>query len=115
MNGQLTENPLAELIREISLQRLAGTLRVQNEPAQTAIYFAAGQITYAASNLRELRLREYLKKQGVASAEQLVSLGNNPPDLSLAAALTAKGILDREGVALVLAGQVTELLRFVLL
>ncbi len=68
---------------------------------KTAIYFEAGQISYAASNLRELRLGEYLKKRQVVSEEQLAALGSNPSDLSLAAALSANGIMDREGCRVV--------------
>ena len=62
MNGQLSEQPLAELICEIFQKGISGTLRLQHESAKTIVYFDAGRIVYAASNLRELRLGEYLKK-----------------------------------------------------
>ena len=57
MKGKLTEQPLAELIREISSKNLSGTLRLERERTQTAIYFDSGQLIYAACNLRALRLR----------------------------------------------------------
>lgn len=115
MNGRLNKQPLAELIREISLQRLAGTLRLQHEAVKAVVYFEAGEIIYAASNLRELRLSEYLMKQGLVSVERLTSLGNNQSDLSLVSALSANGIVNRERIAPLIASQVTDLLRVILL
>lgn len=115
MNGRLNKQPLAELIREISLQRLAGTVRLQHEAVKAVIYFEAGEIIYAASNLRELRLSEYLVKQGLVSVERLTSLGNNQSDLSLVSALSANGIVNRERIAPLIASQVTDLLRVILL
>jgi len=115
MNGQLNEHPLAELIREIQLHRLAGTMRLQHEAAKVAVYFEAGEVIYAASNLRELRLSEYLKKQGMATAEQLQEAGNDRSDLSLAAKLTERGVLDQTTVKNLIGKQVADLLRVVLL
>ncbi len=115
MNGQLNEQPLAELIREVLQHRLAGTMRLQHEAAKVAVYFEAGEAIYAASNLRELRLSEYLKKQGVATAEQLEEAGNDRSDLSLAAKLTERGVLDQTTVKNLIGKQVADLLRVVLL
>ena len=115
MNGQLNEHPLAELIREIQLHRLAGTMRLQHEAAKVAAYFEAGEVIYAASNLRELRLSEYLKKQGLATAEQLREAGNERSDLSLAAKLTELGVLDQTTAKNLIGKQVADLLRVVLL
>lgn len=115
MNGQLNEHPLAELIREILLHRLGGTLRLKHEAVKAVVYFEAGEIIYAASNLRELRLHEYLRKQGLVSAEQLESLGNDRSDPSLACALTERRILDQQTVTRVTCKQVSDLLRVMLL
>ncbi|MGI8732995.1 MAG: DUF4388 domain-containing protein [Pyrinomonadaceae bacterium] len=114
MNGQLNEHPLAELIREILLHRMGGTLRLKQEAVKAVVYFEAGEIIYAASNLKELRLNEYLRKQGLLSAEQLESMGNERSDPSLAAALTESRILDQQTVNRVIGKQVTDLLRVVL-
>jgi curved DNA-binding protein CbpA len=115
MNGQLNEHPLAELIREIQLHRLAGTMRLQHEAAKVAVYFEAGEVIYAAANLRELRLSEYLKKHGLATEEQLLEAGNDRSDLSLAAKLTEQGVLDQTTVKTLIGKQVADLLRVVLL
>ena len=115
MNGQLNEQPLAELIREILLHRLAGTMRLSRESAKAVVYFEAGDVIYAASNLKELRLSEYLKKQELVTAEQLQAAGNNRSDLTLAAALTERGLLDAATVQKLIGKQVSDLLRVVLL
>ena len=115
MNGQLNEHPLAELIREVLLHRLAGTMRLQHDAAKVAVYFEAGEVIYAASNLRELRLSEYLKRQGLVTAEQLQEANNDRSDLSLAAKLTERGVLDQTTVNNLIGKQVADLLRVVML
>jgi curved DNA-binding protein CbpA len=115
MKGTLTEQPLAELIREISSKGLSGTLRLERERAQKALYFESGKLIYAASNLRTLRLREYLNKRGVVAEKDRASLENNLSDLALAAALSAKGTLKQKEVDGLLAALVADLLRVTLL
>lgn len=114
MKGQLSERPLAELVREISLKDLSGTLRLQHESVKAALYFDNGEIIYAASNLRELRLAEYLKKQGLVSAQELSASGNRA-DLTLAAALVGKGVIDQLTIESVFTRQVGDILRVALL
>ena len=115
MKGTLTEQPLAELIREITSKGLTGTLRLEHERAQTAVYFDNGQLIYAASNLRTLRLREYLSKPGIVADKDRASLENNLPDLALAAALSARGTLSQKDVDGLLATLVSDVLRVALL
>jgi curved DNA-binding protein CbpA len=109
MKGRLSDQPLAELIREISAKGLSGTLRLEHERAQTAVYFDKGEVIYAAANLRTLRLREYLNKRGIGSAQDAAALSNNLSDLDLAAALIASGTLkqrDIDSLLEILAGDV---------
>ena len=80
MNGQLSEHPPAELIHEILAKSLAGRLQLQHDRAKAVIYFDNGQLVYAASNLRNLRLREYLVKAGIA-AGALARYDERQPDL----------------------------------
>ena len=98
LNGTLANHPLAELIREISSKALSGTLRLKHERAQTAVYFEDGQLVYAASNLRTLRLQEYLNKSGLVSEKDRPRQENNLSDLALAAALRATGALSQKEV-----------------
>ena len=58
MAGQLQRHPLTELVREISTESLSGALRLARERAKAVVYFDAGEIIYAASNLRAYRLAE---------------------------------------------------------
>src|SRR5688572_24321268 len=87
MNGQLSEQPLAELFREISAKKLSGRLRVQQNRIVVAAYFRNGEFLYAAANIRTLRLREYLIKLDLVSEQTLGSVGEKSSDLQLAAAL----------------------------
>ena len=96
MNGKLSDQPLAELIREIGSKLLSGALRLERELAKTAIYFEKGRIVFAASNIRTLRLREYLKKKGVISEKEFSGLENPGADIALALSLREQGKLTQK-------------------
>jgi curved DNA-binding protein CbpA len=115
MKGKLTDQPLVELIREISSKGLSGTLRLQHERVQCAVYFEEGRLVFAASNLRTLRLRAYLEKGNLVTKERLADFGNNISDLRLASALHSAGIITGEQVNTLLASLVSDVLRVVLL
>ena len=115
MKGKLTDQPLAELIREILSKGLSGTLRLEHERARAAVYFLDGQVVFAASNIRTLRLREYLTKRDLVSEKELANLENNLSDLDLAAALRSNGSLRQEDINTVLATLVKDTLRVALL
>ncbi|HYJ84574.1 MAG TPA: DUF4388 domain-containing protein [Pyrinomonadaceae bacterium] len=115
MKGKLTDQPLVELIREVSSKGLSGTLRLQQERAQSAVYFEEGRLVFAASNLRTLRLRAYLEKGNLVSQHELDSIGKNDADLRLASNLHSAGILSGEQVNTLLANVVGDVLRVVLL
>ncbi|MDQ5845353.1 MAG: DnaJ domain-containing protein [Acidobacteriota bacterium] len=115
MKGKLTDQPLAELIREISSKNLSGTLRLEHDRARTAVYFEDGQLVYAASNVRTLRAREYLTSRGLVSENELARLGNNLSDLSLTNNLVANGTLSQEQIDGLRQMLVTDILRVSLL
>jgi curved DNA-binding protein CbpA len=115
MKGTLTEQPLAELLREISVKGLSGALRLEHERVQAAVYFDDGEVIYAAANLRQLRLREYLSKRGIVSENEGAGLGANLSDLGLAAALRAKGAVSEKDLNALLTAVVTDVLRVALL
>ncbi|MCM3872828.1 MAG: DnaJ domain-containing protein [Pyrinomonadaceae bacterium] len=114
MNGKLSDRPLAELVHEISLKELSGTLRLEHESVKAAVYFDHGEVIYAASNLRELRLAEYLKKQGLVSEPELSNSGNRS-DATFAAALVSRGVIDQPALEPVFTRQVGDILRVALL
>src|ERR1700752_2441583 len=92
MNGQLSEQPLAELINELSAKSLSGKLQLEHDRVRVVTYFANGELLYAAANLRPLRLREYLLKAGINEAA-LARYGERRPDLELAKALVTDYLL----------------------
>lgn len=115
MRGKLTDQPLAELIREIADKSLSGTLRLGHERAQTAVYFEGGQLVYAAANLKTLRLREYLIKRGAISETEQMRFAVNLSDLDLAEALVSTRTMRRTDVDALLGILVTDVLRVALL
>ncbi|HKO60089.1 MAG TPA: DUF4388 domain-containing protein [Pyrinomonadaceae bacterium] len=115
MKGKLSDHPLAELIREISTKRLSGTLRLENAQARAAIYFERGTVVFAASNIRSLRLGQYLSKNNLVSKKELGSFGANGSDIALAKALSAKGALTQTQADGLLANLVADVLRVALL
>ena len=114
MPGRLSENPAAELIREIAESRLTGALRLTRARAKAVIYFEAGQLVLASSNLRAHRLREILTRRGFKTT-QFGGTSASASDKELAAALLQSGGLTAETLSAVRAEQVSEVLRAALL
>lgn len=95
MEGRLRDHPLAELIHEISDARLSGALRLAFERVKGVVYFDAGRVVAAASNLRALRLTEIMLKGGVVNAQTLFSVaGEGASDDDAVTALVGSGVLD---------------------
>jgi len=114
MVGELSEYPLAELIREIGQDELSGALRVSRQPAKIAIYFDSGRVVFAASNLRKHRLREFLKQGGLSEA-QLAEFASAASDEALAAAVVNRGVLTAADLQYTRAAIVQDALRVALL
>ena len=93
MNGQLSEQPLAELIREISAKSLSGRLRLEHERVHAVAYFEEGTLLYAASNLRTLRTREYLKNVELVSDADLAQVSEGVSDTDLFKVMCSQGLL----------------------
>lgn len=110
MAGQLKRHPLTELVREISTESLSGALRLGRERARAVVYFDAGEIIYANSNLRAYRLAECARRWNMLSEGQLAGVREKASDLELGAALVAAGALSREMLDTLLERQVSEVL-----
>ncbi len=115
MNGQLSEQPLAELIREISTKSLSGRLRLEHERVKVVAYFDNGRFLFAASNLRNLRIREYLKKNALVSETDLAQFNERVPDTDLIKVLCTQKLLSPAAAHEVQRKQVTDVLRLPLL
>jgi len=115
MTIQLSEQSLAELIREISEKKSSGSLRLQHEQTRAVVYFEEGHVVYAASNVKSLRLTEYLRKYRLVDEKLLDAYGDKLPDLALATAIADKGLLGRAEIDASLRKVVTDALRLALL
>ncbi|HEV8427246.1 MAG TPA: DUF4388 domain-containing protein [Pyrinomonadaceae bacterium] len=115
MNGQLSEQPLAELIREISTKSLSGRLRLEQERAKVVVYFENGNLLYAAANLRTLRLREYLKKSDLIAETALEQFNERVSDTELLKTLSAQKLLSSNNAEQIQTRQVADVLRLALL
>lgn len=115
MNGTLAAHPLAELIREIASKSLSGALRLEQDRVRIVVYFENGDVVFAASNIRTLRLREYLKARGLVSEEEFAALKNPGADLRLGESLVASGKLQPKDFDSLMATLVSDILRVPLL
>ncbi|MCA1576286.1 MAG: DnaJ domain-containing protein [Acidobacteria bacterium] len=113
MNGQLGEQPPVELIREIRAKSITGRLQLQHDRVRAVIYFEKGELLYAASNVRPLRLREYLLKAGMAEPA-LARYEEHGSDLELARALCKDHLLTPAAAKQIQAKQVSDVLRLAL-
>ena len=113
MAGQLSEHSAAELIEEICASNLSGALRLEKERLKVAIYFEDGRAIYAAANVRELRLGQYLRTHNLVPEHQLAAF-NGQTDQALSSTLVSKGIIDALGLESVLAALFSDIMRVVL-
>jgi hypothetical protein len=115
MNGQLSEQPLAELIREISAKSLSGRLRLEHERVHAVAYFDYGKFLYAAANVRTLRVREYLKKAEAVSDQDLAQFNERVSDTDLLKVLCAQKLLSPATAEQIQTRLVADVLRLALL
>jgi len=111
MDGQLSAHPLAELISEISEKGFSGALRIERERVKAVVYFEQGKLIYATSNLRVHRLSEYLRQQDLLSS----TVDKSASDLVMVEALLSEGCLSRRRLDEILAEQVANVMRVILL
>ena len=115
MNGQLSEQPLAELIREISAKALSGRLRLEHERVHVVAYFDQGKFLYAAANVRTLRVREYLIKAEAVSDQDLAQFNERVSDTDLLKVLCAQKLLSMATAEQIQTRLVADVLRLALL
>ena len=110
--SQLKDFPFAELGREIAQESLSGAVRLERDKGRAVVYFEGGKPVFAASNIKELRLGDYLLKRRLLSQEQLATLGGIP-DGKLSNEIARVKLLDEKVLNETSAALVTEILRVV--
>src|SRR6185295_851985 len=104
-----------ELIREISAKSLSGRLRLEHERVHAVAYFDQGKFLYAATNVRTLRVREYLKKAEAVSDQDLAQFNERVSDTDLLKVLCAQKLLSPATAEQIQTRLVADVLRLALL
>ena len=112
MKGQLSEHPLAELIREITSDGLSGALRLARGRVQAVAYALGGEIVRARSNLRVHHLVECARRAGLDADGRLSGVVTElMGEAEAVAALTASGVINEQELARLRALQTADVLR----
>src|SRR5205085_6970768 len=115
MNGQLSEQPLAELLREINATGLSGALRLGRGRVHAVVYAQAGAIIYARTNLRAHRLPACLERWGALPAADAAAFAHINNDAEAVAALIKAGRLATADLPALRVRQTADVLRPLLL
>lgn len=113
--GQLENNPLAEVIRAITVKGLSGAVRLSQSQAKAVVYCENGVIIFAASNLRAHRLSDFLKRNNILNDEQVAALSPKTTDEELFALLATNDGMQPEALKTIRANHISDILRAVLL
>jgi curved DNA-binding protein CbpA len=122
MNGQLSEHPLVELLREIQTEKLSGVLRLLRERVKGIIYLDAGRALFATTNLRAHRLLEAARRCGLVNESKLrdahshaVKPFEQMSDDEMRAFLISNQIINEDELTALQTEQATDALRAMLL
>ncbi|MBA2502488.1 MAG: DnaJ domain-containing protein [Pyrinomonadaceae bacterium] len=118
MNNQLREHPLAEVLRQISAERVSGVVRLARERVKAIVYCNEGEIVFVSSNLRAHRLLECLARWGQSVPQdklQEASEKNFSSDAELGHWLVTHNVVTAEGLGKLQSLQATGILRPALL
>jgi curved DNA-binding protein CbpA len=96
VSGSFLLHPFAELAAELASARLHGSLRIAQNGRRAVIYFRAGCIVFAVSNVRAFRIYEMLLEEGKISPADLAQVSNFTNDLEFASALQGMGVISKE-------------------
>ena len=111
LKGLLRHHPLAEILVEIALKKLNGSLRLENEARKIMIYFDAGDVVFAVANAREHRLFELALREKKISAQELSEIKNLANDLELSQTLIKQNLLSKPETDELFKTQISEILQ----
>lgn len=91
-NGNLSDFPAVELLREAVTAGLSGSFRFAQDPQKIVVYLDGGEVVFAASNLRGHRFTVKLVQWQFVQEQDLANL-QNLPDPEIGAKLIEAGKL----------------------
>lgn len=110
ISGSLDQHSSAEVLVEVYLAELSGTLRLSDDKKKTVVYFDEGKPVYAVSNARSNRLFEVVLNEGVIPKEELVKIEGFTHDLHLAKNIVEQGILPQGAIDSIFSLQIKQIL-----
>src|SRR5215472_6016121 len=109
MLSDLSVTPMAELIRRLSAERRTGDLQVRSGKTVKTVFFDAGRVVFAASNLKKDRLGEALVALGRITDDEFkkaTELLKHDRRRRLGDVLVQSGVLERNELGRAIARQV---------
>lgn len=97
-HGNLSKSPFAELLVEIVQAKFSGSLRVESSGRKAIIYFRKGQIVYAVSNSKELRLFNLLLRKKLIDTKVISRHPHFANDMEFSASLVGGRIVTKAAI-----------------
>ncbi|MBI3654191.1 MAG: DnaJ domain-containing protein [Acidobacteria bacterium] len=99
VQGQLSEKPIASLIRALAKKNASGLLRISRGKTIKAIFFETGNPVFAISNAAHEQLEHQLVQDGLVSAAQIEEAKSQVDKTTkLSAVLIDKGLIAAEAI-----------------
>ena len=109
-SGVFADHPFAELLVEIAQANFSGALRIGHEKHKGVIYFRTGDVVYAATNSKSLRLFNLLLRKNRIDTKIISRFPNFANDVEFGASLVANDILETTVIDEFIKEQVTAVL-----
>ena len=109
-SGTFADHPFAELLVEIAQATFSGALRVGHEKHKAVIYFRMGEVVYAATNSKSLRLFNLLLRKDRIDTKTISRFPNFANDVEFGASLMAQGMVERAVIDEVTVEQINAIL-----
>src|SRR5262249_53256302 len=109
MLADLAVTPFSEILRKLSVDRRSGDLQVRSGKTVKTVFFDAGRVVFAASNLKKDRLGEALVALGGitdAQFEQASALMKANRSRRFGEALVQAGVMEKNELGRLVARQV---------
>lgn len=108
-HGTFAAHPFAELLVEIMQAKFSGSLRLTHENQKSIIYFRGGEVVYAVSNSKTLRLFNLLLRKNKIDAKAISRHANFANDMEFAKTLITDGAVNKEDIDETFTAQMQEI------